>query len=92
MVADIEELETLEGNITPKRCEHFIFPIADGTATLSGREYGVRESSPSRDQLVRSEDLREDRQGHSENSQLIDETKDDAEARTCRKKRHFQSH
>ena len=30
--------------ITPKESEHFIFPIADGTAKLSGRDYGVRES------------------------------------------------
>ena len=38
------------------------FPIADGTAKVSGRDHGVRESTP-RDQLVSSEDLREDRSG-----------------------------
>ena len=59
----------------------FIFPIADGAAKLSGRDYGVRDCTPRRDQLARSEDFREDFQGSSEKSHPMDETKDDAEAR-----------
>ena len=47
---------------------------------MSGRDHGVRESTPRRDQPVRSEDLREDLQGKSEKNQLIDETKEDAKA------------
>ena len=39
------------------------------------------EPTLTRDQNVRSEDLREDLQGNSERSQPTDETKDDAEAR-----------
>ena len=62
---------------TPKRCEHFIFPIADGTAKLFERDHGVRESTVRRGQPVRSEDLKEELQGDSE----IDETQDHAEAR-----------
>ena len=64
-----------------KKGEFIIFQIADGTAKLFGRNYGVRESTLRREQLVGSEDLREDLQGYSEKSQPIDETKDDAEAR-----------
>ena len=59
----------------------FTFTTVDGTAKLSGRDHGVRESTLSRDQPVRSEDLRRDLQGNSEKSQPIDETKGDAEAR-----------
>ena len=47
----------------------FIFPIAGGTAKMFGRYHGVRESTPRREQLVRSEDLREELQGNSERSQ-----------------------
>ena len=31
--------------ITPKSGDNFTFPIADGTATLFGKDYGVREST-----------------------------------------------
>ena len=49
MVADIEEAENLDASdihprrlngkevLTPQKGEHFIFPIADGTAKLCGR-------------------------------------------------------
>ena len=92
MVADVEELGNLDTSeihagrlcakeaITPKKCEHFIFTIVDGTAKLSGSDHGVRESTLRRNQRVRSEDLREDLRRNSEKSQPIDETKD-AEAR-----------
>ena len=49
--------------------------------TMSGRDYGVRESTVRRNQTVRSEDLKEDDlQGNSEKSQPTDETKDDTAA------------
>ena len=50
MVADIEELESLDASeihaqrlhtqekITPRSGQHFILPIADGTSKLSGRD------------------------------------------------------
>ena len=48
---------------------------------IFGRDHGVRESLLRReDQLVRSENIREDIQGNSQRSQTTDETKDDAEA------------
>ena len=43
---------------------------------------GVRESTPRRDHPVGSEDLLEELQGNSEESQPTEETKDDAEARS----------
>ena len=67
--------------ITPNRSGHLKFSLADGTAKLFGGDDGVRESTPRRNQPVRSEDLKKkDLQGISEKSQPIDETKDDAEA------------
>ena len=72
MAADVEELENLDASEsharrlnakeinTPRSGEHFIFPLADGTVKLSGREYGIRKSTFMRDQLARSEDLRGD--------------------------------
>ena len=72
MVADIKELEILDASevLTPKRVRISKFPIADGTAKLFGRDYGVRESTLRREP-VRSEDLREF-QGNSERSQPTD--------------------
>ena len=45
-----------------------------------GRDHEVRESTPRQDQLVGSEDLREELQRNSDGSQPA-ETRDDAEAR-----------
>ena len=75
----------LEGSMrkkcwSPKGVNIFFFPIADGTAKLSGRDFEVRESTPRREQPVRSEDVREEPQGTSERSQPT-EAKDDAGAR-----------
>ena len=47
---------------------------------MFGRDHGVREPTVRREQLVRSEDLREELQGNSERSQPT-EAKDDAEVR-----------
>ena len=57
--------------------ETFGFQTADGTAKLFGRDHGVREPTSRREQLVKSEDLREELQGISERSP---QAKDDAEA------------
>ena len=52
MIADIEEMENLDSSkirprreeITPRRGgKTFIFPTADGTGKLFGRDHGVRE-------------------------------------------------
>ena len=65
---------------TPQRGEYFIFPVADGTAKLSGRDHEFRESTQRREQLVRSEDLSGELQGETVGFQPT-ETKDVAEAR-----------
>ena len=66
--------------ITPKKGEQSIFPIADGTVKLSGRDQGIRKSTSTRYQPVRSEELSGDLQGSSDKSQPTDEMTDDAEA------------
>ena len=93
LVVDVEELEILDASeilalrlnakevITQKRGDN-IFPNRRlEQQKFFGKDAGVRESSPRRDQLVRSEDLREELQGNSERSQPTDEKKDVAEAR-----------
>ena len=90
-VADIEALEILDTSemharsfqevITPKNGEIFIFPIADGTVELLGRDHGIRRSTLMRDQPLRSEELSGDPQGMSDKSQPIDEITNDGEAR-----------
>ena len=69
LIADLEDLEKLDAsNIYPLRInakevlirqkdDEFIFPIADGTAKLSGRDNEFREPTPRREPTVRSEDL-----------------------------------
>ena len=66
--------------LTPKRGSKILFPIADGTTKLFGRDHGVRASTPRLEQLVRSEDLIEELQGNSHRSQPKKQG-DDAEAR-----------
>ena len=92
LVADIE-LEIMDTSemharsfnatdvITPKNGEIFIFPIADGTVELPGRDHGIRRSTLMRDQPLRSEELSGDPQGMSDKSQPIDEITNDGEAR-----------
>ena len=87
MIADLEELEKLEASeIYPRRInakevlishkgEDFIFPFADGTAKVSGRDYKIREPTLRRERTVRSEDL----SGEPGESQPTEST-DDAEA------------
>ena len=93
VVADIEELGTLDASeiharrlnakevlTSTKREGGIIFPLADGPAKLCGRDHEVRESPPRQDQLVMSQDLKEELHGNSDRSQPT-ETHDDAEAR-----------
>ena len=65
-------------DITKKRDE-FIFPIAHGTAKLSGRFYEIREPTLRREQTVRREGFRGELQGELGERQAT-ESKDDAEA------------
>ena len=72
MVAHIEELGNLDASeisarrldakevSTPEKGGSVTFLIAEGTAKLFGRDHGVREPTPRREQLVRSEDPREE--------------------------------
>ena len=73
----LQTSENYHGRINAKEVlisqkgEEFIFPIADGTAKLSGRDHGARKSTPRRDQPVLSEDFKEDLEGNSETSKCI---------------------
>ena len=92
LIADIEELKDLDASeIYPRRINakelfitqtevEFIFPVAHGTAKLSGRDYEFREPTLRRTQTVGSEDLSGEIQGESEEPQPT-EPKDDVEVR-----------
>ena len=58
----------------------FTFPVGDGTAKLSGRDFDFREPTLRREQTVRSEDLSGELQGEPGEPQPTEST-DDAEAR-----------
>ena len=60
--------------------DEFIFPVADGTAKLSGRDYEFRESTLRREPTVRIEDFSRELHDEPGESQPT-ETTDDAEAR-----------
>ena len=67
LVADLEELETMDGSeiyskrlnakevIFPKENWNFIFPAADGRITLSGRDQELRTSTSIRKRQIRGE-------------------------------------
>ena len=92
MIADLEDLEKLDASdIYPRRInakevlitpegDEFMFPCADGTAKLSGRDYEFREPPQRREPTVRSEDFSRELQGESGASQPA-ESIDDVEAR-----------
>ena len=91
-VADIEELEKMgaseffprrinaKGVLISHKGEELMFPIADGTGKLSGRDYEFREPTPRREQTVGSEDLSGELEGEPGKPRPA-ELKDDAEAR-----------
>ena len=61
LVADVEELKEMDASelharrlnakevLTPQRSGHFIFPVADGTVKIFGREQRLRTSTLTRD-------------------------------------------
>ena len=69
MTANLEDLERLEASQTypgrrnakevlvSQEDDVFVFPAADGTAKLIGRDYKFREPTLSREQTARSEDF-----------------------------------
>ena len=61
--------------ITQKDGE-FVFPVADDSAKLSGRDYEFQEPSLRRESIVRRENLSGESHGDREESQP-EETKDD---------------
>ena len=75
VIVDNEKLEKMDASeIYPRRInakevlisqkgEEFIFPVGDGTAKLSGREYEFREPTPRRERTARSEDVSGELQG-----------------------------
>ena len=68
MIADIEELEQMDAPelharrlnakevLTPPRSGNFIFPVADGTVKIFGREQRLRTSTLARDRPERGEE------------------------------------
>ena len=52
-----------KGSINETKDDGFIFPVADGTAKLSGRDYEFREPTLRRETTVRSEHLSRELQG-----------------------------
>ena len=90
-MADIEELEMVDASeihprrinakevLTPQKGDKFIFPIADGTPKLLGRDHEFREPTVRQQQPVESEDLSGELQGEPEGFQPT-ESRDDAEA------------
>ena len=58
----------------------FVFPVADGSATFSGRDYEIRELTLRRESTVLSWNLSGESQGDREEFQT-EETKDDAETK-----------
>ena len=90
--ADIEELENLDASeiylqrlnakevLLTHRKGEFVFPVSDGSAKLSGRDFEFQESTPRREQTVRSEGLSGDSHGEAEESQPT-ESRYDAEVR-----------
>ena len=59
-----------------KKDDDFIFPVADGTAKLSGRDYELREPTPKREPTVRSEHFSRELQSESGESQPTESTDD----------------
>ena len=92
LTADLEALEKLDASdIFPRRInakevlirqkdDEFIFPVADGTAKLSGGDYEFREPTARREQTVRSDDLSGELQREQGESQPTEST-DESEAR-----------
>ena len=92
LTADLEELEMMDASdiytrrikatevLISQKDGEFVFPFADGTANLSGRDNEFRVPTQRRDQPVRRENLRGEIQDESEESQPA-EPVDDAEAR-----------
>ena len=75
LIADLEDLEKLDASdVYPRRLnakdvlisqegDEFIFPAADGTAKMSGRDHELREPTLRREQSERSEDFSGELQG-----------------------------
>ena len=92
MIANLEDFEKLDASdVYPRRINakevlisqkdgEFVFPVADGTAKLSGRDFEFRVPTPRREPTVRSEGFSRELHGESGESQPTEST-DDAEAR-----------
>ena len=89
LIADIEELENLDASdIHPRRLNakevlrtkngEFVFPVADGSANLSGTDCEFQEPTPRRESTVRRGNLSRESQGDREEFRP-EESKDDEE-------------
>ena len=96
MMADIEELEEMDASelhsrrhnakevLTPQRSGNFIFPVADGTIKIFGREQRLRTSTLTWERQERGEEQeilqREPDELHSPTPLQEETTRDDVEA------------
>ena len=98
MVADIEELEEMDASViharrlnakevfTPQRSGNFIFPVADGTVKIFGREQRLRTSTLTweRPKRVQEQEILQGKSDEVQSPNLLqdDSTRDDEEARS----------
>ena len=92
LIADLEDLGKMDASeiylrrinakevLTTQKEDDFIFPFADGTAKLSGRDHEFREPTQKREPTASREDFSRELQGEPGDSQPTEST-DDAEAR-----------
>ena len=88
LIANLEDFEKLDASVVyPRRINakevlisqkdgEFVFPVADGTAKLSGRDFEFRVPTPRREPTVRSEGFSRELHGESGESQPTESTDD----------------
>ena len=70
--------------LTPQKGGNFIFPVADGTAKMLGRDHEFRESALRQEQLAKSEDLSGELQGEPEGVQQTESRNNTKARKDCR--------
>ena len=92
LVADVSELENLDASeirarrlnakevLMSKKGQEFVFPFADGSVKLAGRDQVLRESTFIQDHSTRGQEQNDVLQGESDGSLPSDHQTDDMEA------------
>ena len=76
----ISETDCKRNPDNPQKMNEFVFPVADGSPKLSGRDYEFQEPTLRRESTVRRENFSRESHGVGEEFPP-EETKDDAETR-----------